>query len=46
MIGALALAALTAFLRVAADKHYLSDVLVGSTPGILSCVVVPWLIFG
>jgi membrane-associated phospholipid phosphatase len=43
---ALVLAAVTAMLRVAADKHYLSDVLVGSTLGLFSGLVLPSIVFG
>lgn len=42
--GGLALAATTAYLRIAGDKHYLSDVLVGSTVGVVSGLVLPGLV--
>jgi membrane-associated phospholipid phosphatase len=42
---ALSLAAVTALLRVAADKHYLSDVLVGSAIGVVSGLIVPLIVF-
>ena len=47
-VGSLALlaAAVTAALRVAADKHYLSDVLVGSSLGLFSGLLVPMIAFG
>ena len=35
------LAASTAYLRIAADKHYFSDVLVGSAFGMASGIAVP-----
>jgi membrane-associated phospholipid phosphatase len=37
------MAALTGYLRIAADRHYLSDVLVGAAVGSLVGWVVPWL---
>ncbi len=39
----LPLAAFTGYLRIAADKHYLSDVLVGAVMGSAFGIVVPWL---
>ncbi|HEU0030166.1 MAG TPA: phosphatase PAP2 family protein [Kofleriaceae bacterium] len=39
----LSLAAFTAYLRIAADRHYLSDVLVGSSVGALGGYLVPTL---
>jgi len=33
----------TGYLRIAADRHYLSDVLVGATVGALAGWAVPWL---
>jgi membrane-associated phospholipid phosphatase len=39
----LLVAALTGYLRIAADRHYLSDVLVGAAVGSLSGFAVPWL---
>jgi membrane-associated phospholipid phosphatase len=39
----LALAATTAYLRIAADRHYFTDVLVGSTVGIAGGLLVPRL---
>ncbi|MEO7094715.1 MAG: phosphatase PAP2 family protein [Polyangiales bacterium] len=45
-VVALGLAAVTAGLRVAADKHYLSDVLVGSALGLVSGLLVPAIVFG
>lgn len=42
--GGLALAATTVYLRMAGDKHYLSDVLVGSTVGVVSGLVIPGLV--
>jgi membrane-associated phospholipid phosphatase len=38
-----ALAAFTGYLRIAADKHYLSDVLVGAAVGTATGVLIPWL---
>lgn len=38
----LPIATATAYLRVAGDKHYLSDVVVGSLVGAAAGVVVPW----
>lgn len=38
------LAATTAYLRVAADKHYATDVLTGSAFGVLAGLTVPWLL--
>jgi membrane-associated phospholipid phosphatase len=38
------LAATTGYLRIAADKHYLSDVLVGAATGIAAGVAVPRLL--
>jgi membrane-associated phospholipid phosphatase len=37
------LAATTAYLRIAADKHYLSDVLVGSAVGVAAGLAIPRL---
>lgn len=37
----LAIAASTAYLRIAADKHYLSDVVVGSAVGAAAGLVIP-----
>lgn len=39
----LALAATVGLLRIAADRHYASDVLVGAAVGLLSGWLVPWL---
>ena len=39
----LPLAAFTGYLRIAADKHYLSDVLVGAALGSAFGVFIPWL---
>jgi membrane-associated phospholipid phosphatase len=39
----LTLAAATGYLRIAADKHYLSDVLVGAVMGSATGFLVPWL---
>ena len=44
-VVALCAAAVTASLRVVADKHYLSDVLVGSSIGLVSGLIVPALVF-
>jgi len=41
--GGLAIAATTGYLRIAADKHYFSDVLVGAVVGSASGFLVPWL---
>lgn len=41
--GGLSLAALTAYLRMAGDKHYLSDVITGSTVGVVSGLTIPRL---
>jgi membrane-associated phospholipid phosphatase len=38
------LAATTAYLRVAADEHYVTDVLTGSAFGVLAGLTVPWLL--
>ena len=43
---ALGLAAVTAGLRVAADQHYLSDVVVCSALGLFSGMIVPAMLFG
>ncbi len=43
-IGALAVAATTALLRVLADKHYATDVLAGAVVGVLSGFVLPSLL--
>jgi membrane-associated phospholipid phosphatase len=42
-IVALASAGTTATLRVVADQHYITDVLMGSAVGALSGLAVPWL---
>ncbi len=42
--GALALAVTTALLRVMSDRHWLTDVLVGSALGSLVGALVPWLL--
>jgi membrane-associated phospholipid phosphatase len=39
----LPLAAFTGYLRIAADKHYLSDVLVGALMGSAFGVAIPWI---
>jgi membrane-associated phospholipid phosphatase len=39
----LATAATTAYFRMAADRHYLLDVLAGAAVGIASGIAVPWL---
>jgi membrane-associated phospholipid phosphatase len=39
----LALAATTAYLRMAADRHYLTDVLTGSAVGALGAALIPRL---
>lgn len=39
----MALAASTAYLRIAGDEHYLTDVLAGSAWGVLAGLTVPWL---
>jgi len=39
----MSVAASTAYLRIAADKHYLSDVLVGSAVGVASGLTIPLL---
>ena len=38
------LAATTAYLRVAADEHYVTDVLAGSAIGVLAGLTAPWLL--
>lgn len=45
-IGTLALAVTTAYLRIAADRHYLSDVLVGSAAGATGGYLIPKLTEG
>jgi membrane-associated phospholipid phosphatase len=42
----LGVAALAGWLRIAADKHYLSDVLVGAVAGSLAGVLLPVLFHG
>jgi membrane-associated phospholipid phosphatase len=42
-IAGLAVGATTGYLRIAADAHYLSDVLVGAATGAAFGVAVPWL---
>lgn len=42
--GALGLAATTGVLRIVADRHYASDVLVGTGAGLLGGMLVPWLL--
>ncbi len=37
------LAALTGYLRIAGDRHFLSDVVVGAVAGTLSGLLIPWL---
>ncbi|MBK9263385.1 MAG: phosphatase PAP2 family protein [Polyangiaceae bacterium] len=39
----LTIAAATGYLRIAADKHYLSDVLTGAVMGSVAGFLVPWL---
>lgn len=41
--GGLTLAAVTGYLRIAADKHYFSDVLVGAVVGAGAGLLVPQL---
>lgn len=43
-VGGFASAATTAYLRVAGDQHYLSDVLLGSAIGTLTGLGLPWLL--
>jgi membrane-associated phospholipid phosphatase len=42
--GGLALAATTAYLRIAGDRHYISDVLVGTSVGVAGGLVIPRLV--
>lgn len=44
-VTALTMATMTGALRIAADKHYATDVLAGGTLGVLSGAVLPWLSF-
>ncbi|MBC7171541.1 MAG: phosphatase PAP2 family protein, partial [Polyangiaceae bacterium] len=44
--SALAFASTTALLRVAADKHWSTDVLAGAGVGIFSGWLLPWLLHG
>jgi membrane-associated phospholipid phosphatase len=44
-VGALTLATLTGTARIAADKHYLSDVVSGAVIGIVSGAGMPWLFY-
>ena len=39
----LGLAVTTAYLRIAADRHYATDVLAGSAFGIAAGIAIPWL---
>jgi membrane-associated phospholipid phosphatase len=39
----LAIAAATGYLRMAADRHYLTDVLSGAAVGALGGALIPWL---
>lgn len=39
----LALATTTAYLRIAADRHYMTDVLTGTAYGIATGLAIPWL---
>lgn len=41
-VGSLALAGFTSYLRIAADRHYLTDVLVGAAAGSMIGFVVPY----
>lgn len=43
-VGGFASAAATAYLRVASDQHYLSDILVGSAIGTMTGLGLPWLL--
>lgn len=43
-LGAIALAATTGYLRVAADRHYTSDVVAGALGGFLIGFGLPWLL--
>jgi membrane-associated phospholipid phosphatase len=42
-VSGLSLAAVTAYFRMAGDKHYLSDVVTGSTVGVVSGLTIPRL---
>jgi membrane-associated phospholipid phosphatase len=42
--GTMALATTTGVLRIVADKHWASDVLVGSATGVATGLLVPWLL--
>lgn len=43
-VGGFAAAATTGYLRIAADNHYLSDVLLGSAIGTMTGLGLPWLL--
>ena len=42
-VSGLSLAAVTAYFRIAGDKHYLSDVVTGSAVGVVSGLTIPRL---
>ena len=45
-VAGFTLATLTGALRIASDRHYLSDVLLGATVGTTAGFVIPWFYYG